>query len=151
MKIPWRFRVTRGPLEAFGAKNSSQQASCASNMFKQCHFYPGNGKFLGPFSKCWLRVMWWKMASKTTIYFESTRHNGRIFFQHCQTFSGFWDASSGSAMVKNSWYGGFHKWGYPQSSIYRWDFPLQTNHFWIAPWLWKPPNIPSVLKYGDVP
>ena len=38
-------------------------------------------------------------------------------------------------------YGGFHKWGYPQSSsTSRWDFPLWTIHFWV-PLFWKTPYL----------
>ena len=30
--------------------------------------------------------------------------------------------------------------GTPKSSILDWDFPVQSLHFGVPPWLWKPPN-----------
>ena len=46
-----------------------------------------------------------------------------------------------------AWYGGFHKWGYPQSSsISRWDFPLhKPSSYWGTPMTMETPVCLDIL------
>ena len=44
-------------------------------------------------------------------------------------------------------YGGFLSHGVPPNHhLSEWDCPLETKHFWIPPWLWKPPYDEIWLK-----
>ena len=47
-------------------------------------------------------------------------------------------------ILKQIWW--FPEIGVPQSSSISWDFPLQTDHFWIAKNLWKPAFQTSTFK-----